>query len=297
MARHNVWFGTQEYMTWVPAPAVNVSYKNNKFRQSGTYLDGGAYSFESNVGARSVELTWPPMPEKELDILRAFFDGVYGPGPFYYADPFAENNILPPWLSQPALQGGYDIDTNEYRDGSNAGLLGELFSSTVQTVTPVDNRHPVKRLNFKPMFVATAAQGPVWRFPVPPGYGVAVGMRGSLAAGVNIKVGSDVSSVFNYVLPTTGTTRTSGTAAMVGGSPFVEFQLVSASGAGPSYISSLSACLTKQGQPPMQGDYQPGKGFGGLALTSDPQITGYSKAIDSVGMSVSLIEVGPWLTT
>lgn len=99
-----VWFGTENQMRWIAAPQPGVVRSIATANAAKQLLNGGAWRRSSATGSRQLQLVWPTMTGAEVRKITAFLEGTYGPGPFYYVDPFAENaNLLPQWLAVPYL--------------------------------------------------------------------------------------------------------------------------------------------------------------------------------------------------
>lgn len=292
MARHYVWFGTEEYMTWVPAPAADSStYQRSSWRTSGSYLNGGAYSVQSPVGAMRVDLTWNPMPRQDVDLLRAFFDGAYGPGPFYYADPFGGENILPQWLSMPYLnlEGGPGFRKPNHRINASIGGI------------PVGSNpwgYPARGATY---YAADPLNPNMsWKIPVPPNNNFHLGVRGDLD---------------DTAAPTSATVRLNGDpvqpldimdglrfSASVSGGVDGAWATISLNqmGGKTAIVQSLMGAYNGSegvkvgGLFPSYGRFIPGRGYGALRLAEDPQITRYSSVLDRESISASFVEAYPW---
>ena len=91
-----VWFGTENRMSWVPAPLPGVDRSLQPWRVGGQFLNGGQWVRASATGSRTHQMTWPVMTGDDVRKLTAYFEGTYGRGLLYYSDPFAENaNAIP----------------------------------------------------------------------------------------------------------------------------------------------------------------------------------------------------------
>lgn len=269
MSDKKVWFGTENYMTWIPAPMPGVSRSLQKWRAGGQYLNGGKWRRSSSSGARYISLVWPTLTGKDVRKITAFLEGTYGDGPLYYSDPFAEQaNILPQWLAVPSLA------------CEDAPLLvGE--SRPVKVTTPANTwGHPTFGAEYNVM-----GPGASFRFPVPPSTTVNVGFHGSTTGTAAITANG--APLVPLAVTTSTLTNYTYTAPSAGG-----WLVLSAAGVGDITAYSLHASF---GTAPT-GEFVKGEGFSGLALADDPQITGYTAVSSTERQSVSanFDEVGAW---
>lgn len=269
MSSKKVWFGTTERMQWVPAPLPGVNRSTRKWRVSGQFLNGGSWQRESAVGSRTPQLTWPPMSAADVRAIRAYLEGTYGSGPFYYSDPFAEPvNVLPQWLAAPwlATEGG-------------PSLRGAVKPSKVST--------PANVYDYPSYGAQYTVAGPgelTVSIPVPPGFTAHIGVHGSATGTAVIKL----NGVNATLLATTTSTLTN---MAIPGSGFVTFRL---DGTGTITLYGLVMRLLPTGSATPTGPFVPGDGHSGLKLAEDPQITGYSSALDSQAITANFVEVGAW---
>lgn len=272
MGDKKVWFGTKERMEWVPAPLPGVDRSAKKWRASGQFLNGGAWQTESAVGARAPQLTWPPMPAADVRKIRAFLEGTYGLGPFYYSDPFAEPvNVLPQWLATPwlATEGG-------------PSLRGSVKPSKVTTPTNTYDyptygaQYPVSGLGERIVSV-----------PVPAGFTAHLGVHGEVVSGTATVRANSTDLTLLGVNTATLTNFT------MAGPGFVDLRLYSGT-SGVLKLYGLVLRLLPTGQPAPTGPFVPGDGHSGLKLDGDPQITGYSSALDSQAITANFVEAEAW---
>lgn len=186
MANRQVWFGTEDYMTWVPAPNTGLVRGIKRYVSSTALLNGGAYGRTSTTGARTYSASWAPTRRSELAEVKGFLDGTYGNGPLYFVDPFAMGtNTLPQWLAAPYMAADdaptfvwgarpalSDVSTNNW----GYPVRGAVYNSA----------STVSSANFKPTTLRTnLTTNP--RSAVTSGIGMAFGTGGS---GTNVAVTS-----------------------------------------------------------------------------------------------------------
>lgn len=277
-----VWFGTENRMSWIPAPAANPGVSRNlaKWRGSQQYLNGGQWRRESATGSRQVQMTWPVMTGANVRKITTYLEGTYGPGPFYYSDPFAESaNVLPQWLAAPYLA---------CNDGPR--LYGINPPIQVNTAANIYG-HPSFGAQYQFLGAVT---GTLFSFPVPPNTVVNFGWKGAVTGAALLKAlgGTTITAPTTTVTPTAVTSATltsyTFTAAATGG--WLNIQL-SATGAGT--LTAYSMHLGFGAAP--TGDFIKGEGFSALSLDGDPSITGYSSGgLDRQAVSANFVETGAW---
>ena len=104
ISRKFMYFGTRDFMQPIPCPAIGGDRSGVGYSTKSQYLDGGAFTRRSMTTHREAQMSWTMVGRKALQPLFDYASGVYGPGPFYYLDPFAADiNILNPWWASPAM--------------------------------------------------------------------------------------------------------------------------------------------------------------------------------------------------
>lgn len=266
-----VWFGTENYMSWIPAPVPGVTRSLSKWRASAQYLNGGQWRRESASGSRLVSLQWPIMTSAEVRQITAFLEGTYGAGPFYYSDPFAEGaNVLPQWLAVPWLA------------TDDAPLLYGTSKPTIATTPANTYAHP----SYGAVYAVSGASIS-YTFPVPPNTTAYFGWRGAVTGSAVLKANTTTVAP----LAVTGGTLTNFTytAPSTGG-----WVTLAVSGAGTLTAYSLHLSF---GTAAPTGNFVKGEGFTALRLDGDPDITGYSAVtgvLDRQAVTANFVEVGAW---
>lgn len=269
MTNKTVWFGTEERMTWVPAPAAGpgVGRSPSKWRAGGQYLNGGQWRKESVVGARTCSLQWPIMTGEKVRKITAYLDGSYGLGPFYYSDPFAEGvNSAPQWLAAPwlAVEGA-------------PSLYGTIPTKVTTPVNTYD--YP----SYGAQYTVAGASPKKIRLPVPDGMTAYIGAHGSASGGE-----FRVNGVAQTLLAVTTSTLTNST---VVGPTFLDVDLA---GTGTITLYGVVIRLLPTGSSAPTGSWVKGEGYTGLRIDNDYQLTGYSSVQDREALSVDLVETSPW---
>lgn len=114
--RNAVWFGTENDMRWIPAPAANYDTSFVGWQMVDQYMNGGSGTRKSTVKHKELSLTWPVQSQESLAPLVSYLQQE---GPFFYIDPLnAQSNVIPSYWANPSLveqdDGPYLVDTSEY---------------------------------------------------------------------------------------------------------------------------------------------------------------------------------------
>ncbi|GAB2699457.1 hypothetical protein BKA24_001803 [Microbacterium marinum] len=98
-----IWFGNRERQQWILEPRVGMDWSVVKRSNLIQLEHGGVYRDDSVASHREGLPEWEGTPD-ELRAIRDFYNGVHGPGPFYWADPtIADINILSPNWATPGI--------------------------------------------------------------------------------------------------------------------------------------------------------------------------------------------------
>ena len=126
MAYKQVWFGTAGKMQWIDAPVSGASFNPQQWGVSGTYLNGGGFSFRSPQSHQLMTFEWrKSMSKWAAQVIHDYYDGVYGSGPFYFVDPLTyDTNVLPKSIAFPAQNEGLT---------GNAWVKGGTYSPGIST--------------------------------------------------------------------------------------------------------------------------------------------------------------------
>lgn len=279
------WFGNRNRMVAVPPFVVGADVGRVGYHSGFNFANGGAHIRRSLSGARTYSLDWTPTHTREaLRPITDFAEGVYGPGPFYWHDPFfSDQNALAQSWATPSL-GGYDgviLNGGVRRPElvpTSANSLGYPTETAVYTMT------------------SSMGEGLKHWVPIPPGYTGWVGVHGSYS-GVGVRVkpttgpGTYGSTVTPAALSVTSTKRvnTSFPSSSCNG---IELTL---SGNGSCALSGIIVQVLPTGVTPATGGFISGQGHSGCEFDGFPVIEAYSAAFDMVGTSVAMTEVGQWL--
>lgn len=279
----DMWFGNKQHMMWIPCPAVGADYTRRGSSRSTGLLNGGLAQKTSLSGAKAFDLSWSRASRDDLRPITDFAEGVYGPGPFYWADPFTMNkNVLAQSFATPSL-GGYDgvvLNGADYRPEltpTSANSLGYPAESAIYTMTLTDE--PLRH------FV-----------PIPPGFTAWVGFHGVAGTGGKVQVhpvvAPGVSGSAVDLTPLSVTSSTRFNASFDSDDNFgIEIAL---GGDGSVTISGIMVQLLPTGATPAAGGFISGQGHSGCTFENHPSLEAYSVAFDLVGMSATLVETEQW---
>lgn len=281
----SMWFGNQNHMQWVKAPAINYDSSKRGYASSMSYLNGGVYVRRSSTAAKGYNFTWSMKSRDEIRAVIDYADGVYGDGPIYFLDPFAmDTNLLPQFWAVPALGAG-----------DAPMLIGEFDEQRpgVLPTTPNTLGYPFNTANYSLM--GTDVRATVW-IPCPAGYSLWFGAHGAATGTAAVQV-----------TPTTGPTSVAPPSALtllsvndetrmnfsVNGGTYTG-ALLSLNGIGTLQLSGLMAQCLPTGYTPQVGGFISGQGHSGCSFVTEPLLTNYSVGINRAGAVVNLVETAGW---
>lgn len=279
-----IWFGTRDYMQWVPAPALNVDASKQGWSTETTYLNGGAYARRSIASHKRYNMSWNLTTRQRIRAITDYADGLYGTGPIYWADPFVmDTNMLPAYWAAPFM-------------GCEDGIIlsGSEFTRPEPVPSPNNLGYPVMSALYT--VVSTDPKPSVW-IPIPPGYTAWIGAHGSAGTGGTVVA----TPTAGPGTPGAGTTLTlldiadSTRFNLSFDSSTYDGVLISLGGSGTITLSGLMVQVLPSGLVPPSGGFISGQGHSGCTFASQPVLTQYSAYYDRVGLSADLLETQAWL--
>lgn len=276
-----VWFGTKEYMQWVADPTVDVSAGKVGFATQMNFLSGGVWVRTSKAAARKFSFSWGTKKRERVQPILDYADGMYGPGPFYYVNPFAMNtNMLPAYWAAPYI--------NAY-DGP---LLVDGNRPTITTGT-VTNGYPYESATYT---LTTTSVVPSVFIPIPPGHTAHVGVHGANLTGTNAvtvreHTGASVGAPINMTFLAKTANPTNWTSA--GTTTGITISMRSTAN-GTMRLDGLVVQVLPSGSVSPVGGFISGQGTAGLSFVSQPSVSEYSAALGMIGVSAEMIETEPW---
>lgn len=273
-----MYFGTRERMAWIPCPAIDADVSKVGWSASGRFINGGGYVRRSATAGKVYQFSWNVMPRAELRKFTDYADGLYGPGPFYFIDPFSTENILPQYWAAPRLAA---------EDAPS--LVRDKRPELVDT--PANNYgYPTKSAKY--VLEAGDSFNSIW-LPVPEGHTLHLGVHGTATGDSRLTATPDGGSPVDLeMLPEDSAVLTDH--SVVGPTGVT---LSGRLGADPGVLtlSGIVAALVPNGQSAPTGNFPSGQGHSGCDFTEHPKETGYSAALDKIGATATLMEVGGWL--
>lgn len=106
--RRCLWFGTLEWMQWMPTPISGGDMSPESWTSEGTLVNGGGYSLNSWGSHKTYTFEWPESSSREVAMkMKSYADGTYGRGLIYFLDPLSyDKNILPARIADPSMACG-----------------------------------------------------------------------------------------------------------------------------------------------------------------------------------------------
>lgn len=276
-----VWFGTKDYMQWIADPNVDVSAGKVGFAASGNFLSGGAWSRRSKTAARRFNFSWSPKKRARLQPILDYADGMYGPGPFYYVNPFAmTTNALPSYWAAPYLNG---YDGPLLVDGNRPALV----------TSPVVNGYPLESAVYT---VNTNSLVPSLFLPIPPGYRAYVGAHGAGLTGTAfVSVTQHTATTVGGPTALTWLTTTDNPTNFITNSTTTGMTIsFRATTNGTMRLDGLVVQMLPSGSTSPVGGFISGQGSAGLSFVEQPSVSEYSAALDMIGVSAEMIETESW---
>ena len=259
------------------------------------FLNGGSSVRRSNRTARAFNMSWSGQMNgtdqtENLQIVKDFYDGLYGNGPFYWLDPYSMNsNVLPPQWAAPMLD---ELD----------------WANISETITPTfvagtyANGFPIKRAVFS--LPASHADTRRLTILIPPTHtlhfgwhATTAGVTAATAAGIRIvpyNLSGVAQTAVNPASILAGTSsRTNQTFA---GSSVSRVEIFLANGAASTSAANIVAMMAQvlpTGASVAAGGFISGRGNTKLQFTDPPTINYISSAINNgyIEMSANFVEV------
>lgn len=100
-----MWFGTKDFMTWVPTPLSGADVSPSAWGASGTFLNGDAYARTSFNSHKRYSFSWPDSSSRRAaQVIKSFYEGTFGRGKIHFVDPLTyDTNVLPARWADPSI--------------------------------------------------------------------------------------------------------------------------------------------------------------------------------------------------
>jgi hypothetical protein len=296
----SVYFGNDQYQTWIKAPSTGLAVSNKNWMAETQLLTGRTHVDRSQASHKRFTMNWlGSMNDEEntLNIVKDFADGMYGPGPFFWNDPYAtKSNLLSSAWAAPFIS----IDSDW--DGicpDNAALTKSVVTTASISGSVGVNNYGYPLNTAKYLIPSTALlESNKFTFYIPSGYTLWVGVHGYHGASGKIFLKpykNGVAGTTVEVAPlgvNTATRLNSSISSTVANK--VEFYLAKTATASCTfYVTGVMAQLLPTGETPGTGNFISGRGTNGLEFAVTPEIQYYSSAINGgqIGMSATLVEI------
>lgn len=285
-----VYFGNETKQTWIKAPQSGLKANTNGWTKESVLLNGRAFVRRSNASHRRFDMSWlgdmnAAGLEDSLQTIKDFYDGVYGPGPFYWIDPYAaDSNILPPHWANPSLS-----ELN----------WPSIASNVAATYIPeaVGNNYPGKYMEFDTTNDYQSTEE--LTLIIPQDYTLNFGWHGptgSASSAVTItpylrSTGLADTAITPVRLNAGSTTKTN---TKIKGDTYSYVKIsIATTLASTVSITSMFAQILPENDTVAAGPFLSGRGTTGLEFVQSPQIEYYSANIGEgrIGMSTTLVEV------
>lgn len=286
-----VYFGNSDTQVWINAPRTGLQAASNGFVSKQQLISGRSHVRRSQASHRTFAPSWlgsmnESSIEDSLQTIKDFSDGVYGPGPFYWVDPFAsKTNILPPHWAAPSL-------TSKDWPGIAAFEPFEFVPTATNNLN-----YPATSANFQH---PTGAITPVkLRLIIPSGYSLYFGWHGTIDSGAgtfaidrHLKTGT-VSKLLTTPILVTSSSRTN---VIVSGdtTSMVDIYLNKETAETCDVtVAGMIAQILPSNAFPEQGGFISGRGTTGIEFSAPVQIEYYSAMVNNgqIGMSTEWTEV------
>jgi len=296
-----VYFGNRLKQAFIPAPDVGMTWSTTKRSNLIALEGGGVYVDDSQASHREGTAEWGTQEPGAFRVVREFLDGVWGPGPFYWTDPFAaDTNLLSPSWATPGIIANGDwpqIHTSTYTAAVNLGNPGLLGV-------------PGRGVTYAPTNLVGGSM-PARKFTIliPPGHKLALGTFGSatgtgvVAARATLTNNAVATPVTFTPLAFDGTTSFHSTNLFPysEGHRLVDIYLGRTSAVASTVsLTGMMARLVREGEN-VPTEFQPfisGEGAGGLRFVGGVNETLHYAPRDpsmrAKGFSVKLAETGDW---
>jgi len=289
------YFGNVNRAMWVKAPRSGMEASPAGFASKIDFLNGGSSVRRSNRTHREFSMSWGGQMNgtdstENIQVIKDFYDGLYGNGPFYWLDPFSmASNILAPHYAAPML--------SEKDWPSLSATITPTF-----TTNSYNNSYPIKRA----VYALPGSHSDTRKLTIliPSTHtlhfgwhSTSAGVTASTSAGVRI-VPYNLSGVAQTAvnpasLLAGGTTRTNQTFA---GSSYSRVDIYLANGSASAASANLVAMIAQMlttGASVASGGFISGRGTTQLEFAGSPQMSYISSAINSgfFEMSANFVEV------
>lgn len=176
-----LWFGNEKMFQWTPCPQVGLTVSNAGYTSGMLLQNGGRARVRSARYSKVYNISFTDTYTNNINAYTKYASGYYGTGKVYFADPYAfETNLLSPeWASPGIIEAGW----------KNIGPSIPTFSDTPANSNGLPSRSATWDIttaaNATPLTDSTI---PYIIIPIPPGYSLRLGARGSITGSSVLKI-------------------------------------------------------------------------------------------------------------
>jgi hypothetical protein len=283
MSELNMWFGTRDYMQWVPCPLVDADMSKTGWQTEALYLNGGARVHRSSTAHKEYNLSWGLQSRDNIRLVTDYADGIYGDGPIYFIDPFAaDRNVLPQYWAAPMLA------------GDDAPLLHGTVTPSLTATDTNSLGYPIKSATYS---TNSSYVRPQLFIPIPPNMTFWIGAHGTATGSSVVKVTPTV-GVTGLGTPVSLTLLAVNTITRVDTSfdgASYSGVLIELNGTGTITLAGLIGQILPTGTTPSTGGFISGQGHSGCQFAEQPKLQNYSSAMDKVALTARLVETQAWV--
>lgn len=105
-----MWFGTQDFMTWIPTPLSGADVSPAAWGSSGVLIDGSGYAMTSFNSHKTYDYSWPQSStRRDAQLMKSFFEGSFGRGKIFFVEPtIYDTNVLSARWADPSVTCDYE---------------------------------------------------------------------------------------------------------------------------------------------------------------------------------------------
>lgn len=283
-----VYFGNSRKQLWVKAPQSGMDATPKGYASKVDFLNGGTSIRRSNYTHREFAMSWTGEmngtdASQDLSVFKDFYDGIYGPGPFYWLDPYAmDKNALPPHWAAPMLGG---LDWPKMDDV----LPSSFIEATYDNNFPYKYASYVSTGNYESTRKATII--------IPEGYTLHFGWHSTVlgqANGIQVKKFNRATGASTSVMPASILAgNTAQTNTQVDGNTYSRVEIsIKTVGAATVNIVAMFAVVLADGIGTPIGKFISGRGTHALEFVEPPTMSYISSKINGgmIEMSATLVE-------
>lgn len=288
-----MWFGTEEYMDWIPAPNSGSGMSPEGWSAGGTLLGGGGYQANSWGSHKVYTFEWPNSSSPEMaQLMKSYSDGTYGRRLLYFVDPLTyPHNVLPARIADPSMA----------LDDEGATLVYGLEPTGLSASGWQGLRLPVRRAEYNLNSVSPGFRGQqdATFVPIPRGYTLHLGAFYSASGSAGYFASPQTDSIISNPVKLTALNEMSPAVvanAFTGVDGVWIWGGKSAAGNATLVAHALIGRLVREGKPaPTAGPWVGGMGHSGCRPSGHPTWVAMNGVNGGqIAFSASFREVGSW---